>query len=102
MENAFIMSEWAKDKREVWNRIVDKYGGDKEAFDRGTWSFFDWAIGKNWPTVSSMSKARAYGWYRHDDSYECFVETFRAFENAGILPPHPRRHNVVTTPSKAN
>lgn len=94
LDNSFRMGEWAKDKREVWHRIVEKYGGDKDAFEWGTWSFFDWATGKSWPTVSSMSKARRYGWYRYDDSYESFAETFRAFENAGVLPPLPRLHDV--------
>jgi len=102
LEHSFLMGEWAKDKREVWDSVVEKYGGNKEAFEWGTWGFFDWATGKNWPTVSSMSKARAYGWHRHDDTYDNFVETFRAFENAGYLPPHPNRHVELVTQPKSN
>ncbi|OAL44489.1 hypothetical protein IQ07DRAFT_684754 [Pyrenochaeta sp. DS3sAY3a] len=97
LEHAFKLGDWAKDKREVWHRIVEKYGGDKEAFEWGTWGFFDWATGKNWPTVSSMDKARKYGWHRQDDSVECFIQTYRAFENAGILPPFPRLHGSTLT-----
>lgn len=48
------MGDWAKDKRPVWEAICDKYGGNKEAFDWGTWGFFDWATGKSWPTISTM------------------------------------------------
>lgn len=81
------MGDWAKDKKQVWEKIRDKYGGNKEAFDWGTWGFFDWATGKAWPTLSSLSKARSFGWTRYDDTFETWVETFRAFENAGILPP---------------
>lgn len=94
------MGDWAKDKCEVWHRIVEKHGGDKEAFEWGTWDFFDWATGKNWPTISSMSKARAYGWNRHDDTYDTFTETFRAFENAGILPPYPKRNTSIPVQTK--
>lgn len=80
------MGDWAKDKKPVWDRVVEKYGGNKEAFEWGTWSFFDWALGKAWPTTSTMTKARKFGWHRQDDTYETWVETFRAFENAGVLP----------------
>lgn len=80
------MEDWAADKKEVWERVCDKYGGKKEAFDWGTWFFFDWTVGKAWPTLSSMTKARKFGWTRYDDTYETWVETFKAFENAGILP----------------
>lgn len=36
----------------------------------------------------SLSKARKMGWMRYDDSYDTWVKTIRAFENAGILPDH--------------
>lgn len=86
LENQFSMSNWAKDKRPVWEAICKKYGGDPNAFDWGTWGFFDWSIGKSWPTLSSISKARNMGWNRYDDTYETWIETYRAFENAGVLP----------------
>ncbi|KAL4920529.1 hypothetical protein BDW62DRAFT_7278 [Aspergillus aurantiobrunneus] len=85
-ENEFTMGEWAADKRPVWEAICRKYGGNLEAFDWGTWAFFDWGIGKAWPTLTSVSKARRFGWDRYDDTYESWIETFRSFENAGILP----------------
>jgi hypothetical protein len=88
------MSDWAKDKRKVWDAIVDKYGGKKETFDWGTWQFFDWSTGKHWrkfdgrppkhffltkptATISSMSKARKYGYQGYIDSYDCYVESFK-------------------------
>ncbi|KAH6642755.1 hypothetical protein C7974DRAFT_301837 [Boeremia exigua] len=78
MKHTFMMSDWASDKRAVWDAVVDKYGGKKEAFDWGTWKFFDWTTGKNWPTLSSMSKARKFGYQGYIDTYDCYVETFRA------------------------
>ena len=86
MAHGFRMAEWAADKKEVWDKVCEKYGGKKEAFEWGTWFFFDWSVGKAWPTLSSMTKARKFGWNRYDDTYETWIETFKAFENAGVLP----------------
>ncbi|GIZ43046.1 hypothetical protein CKM354_000629000 [Cercospora kikuchii] len=86
MANEFRMSEWAADKKPVWDRICDKYGGSKDAFGSGTWGYFDWAVGKTWPTTMSITKARKFGWNRYDDTEENYYETFRTFANAGVLP----------------
>jgi len=80
------MANWAEDKKAVWEKVCDKYGGSREAFDWGTWGFFDWSIGKAWPTISSISKARKFGWNRYDHTFETWVETFKTFANAGVLP----------------
>ncbi|KAL4943641.1 hypothetical protein BDV06DRAFT_221093 [Aspergillus oleicola] len=86
LENSFSMVAWASDKKPIWDTICAKYGGNPEAFNWGTWALLDWGVGKAWPTLSSISKARRFGWTRYDDTYETWVETFRAFENGGILP----------------
>ncbi|KAL5355843.1 NAD-dependent epimerase/dehydratase [Aspergillus floccosus] len=88
LSNEIDMVEWAKDKRPVWEAIVKKYGGKVEAFDWGTWGFFNWATGKSWLTISSINKARKYGWHRSDNTFETWIETYRSFENAGVLPSH--------------
>ncbi|KAH7412953.1 nucleoside-diphosphate-sugar epimerase GsfE [Cadophora sp. MPI-SDFR-AT-0126] len=89
--HSFRMEDWAKDKEVVWKNMCEKYGGNPEAFNWGTWQFFDWCLGKGWPTVSSVSKARKFGWKRYDDTYQTWVETFRTFENAGVLPRNYRQ-----------
>jgi hypothetical protein len=86
LANEIDMIEWAKDKRVVWEQIVKKYGGKVDAFDWGTWGFFNWATGKSWLTISSMSKAREFGWNRYDRTLDTWTETYRSFENAGVLP----------------
>ncbi|KAL4876183.1 NAD-dependent epimerase/dehydratase [Aspergillus karnatakaensis] len=77
-----------KDKRDIWARVVQKYGGRLDAFDWGTWGFFNWATGKSWITISSINKARKYGWTRNDNTFETWIETYRSFDNAGVLPSH--------------
>lgn len=83
----FSMTEWAKDKKPVWDKICDKYGGNKEAFNWATWGFFNWALGKAWLSFFSISKARKFGWNRFDDTGDAWIETLKSFENSGILPP---------------
>ncbi|KAL3422620.1 nad dependent epimerase dehydratase family protein [Phlyctema vagabunda] len=86
LSNEYDMIEWAKDKRPVWEAVVKKHGGNVEAFDWVQWDFMNWALGMSWPSFLSMDKARKFGWTRHDDSLECFLDTFKVFENAGVLP----------------
>jgi hypothetical protein len=86
LANEIDMVEWANDKREVWEKVVSKYGGKVDAFDWGTWGFFNWATGKSWLTISSMSKARDFGWHRSDRTLDTWIETYRSFENAGVMP----------------
>ena len=83
-----VLTEWAKGKEYIWHRLTAKHGGNPSAFQWATWDFFDWAIGKAWYTFGTVSKARKFGWDRYDDSYDAWTQTFRSFENAGILPPH--------------
>ena len=98
VENEFAMSKWAKDKQPVWERITKNYGGNPEAFGWGTWQTMDWAVGKSWPAAMTVSKARKFGWTRYDDTYDNWVDTIRAFENAGILP----RRQVLLDNTGAN
>ncbi|KAL1640920.1 hypothetical protein SLS58_006536 [Diplodia intermedia] len=86
LDNEIDMREWARDKRPVWEAVVEKYGGDSRAIEWGSWGFFMWAMGKSWLTIGTTAKARRFGWDRIDDTYESWIETFRSLENAGIIP----------------
>ncbi|KAF9884380.1 hypothetical protein FE257_001836 [Aspergillus nanangensis] len=97
MAHSFRMADWARDKKPVWERVCEKYGGSKEAFDWGTWAFFDWTVGKAWPTLSSINKARSLGWTRQDDTIQSYLDTFKSFEHAGILPQNSRLHEELLT-----
>lgn len=78
--------EWAKDKREAWNRVVEKYGGKHEVFDWAAWGHLSWGMGRAWSTLLSVGKARKFGWKRYDDTFEAWTKTYKSLENAGILP----------------
>ncbi|KPI40938.1 uncharacterized protein AB675_10901 [Cyphellophora attinorum] len=80
------LAEWAKDKEPIWQKICDKYGGDREAFSWATWYLMDWLGQRTWCTLASMTKAREFGWTRHDDTVQSWYRTFKSLENEGILP----------------
>lgn len=80
------MVDWAKDKRPVWESICAKYGGRPEAFDWGTWQFFEWSLGKTWTTVASNAKARRFGWKRIDNTHDAWIDTFKTLASAGVIP----------------
>lgn len=109
MSNNFLMTDWAKDKEQVWKSVVATHGGHPDAFQWGTWDFFDWAVGKAWYTIGSVSKARKFGWTRYDDTYDTWIETFRSFENAGVIPrrdqlassAHPKIVKLLPHPGDA-
>ncbi|GME35737.1 Nucleoside-diphosphate-sugar epimerase [Neofusicoccum parvum] len=78
--------EWAKDKREAWISLTSKYGGDPTAFDWCTWDMFTWCMDRKYTPWSSINKAKRLGWTRQDFAFDVWVEAFRSFENAGVLP----------------
>ncbi|KAJ5824682.1 hypothetical protein N7447_007022 [Penicillium robsamsonii] len=83
------MGEWAKDKKPIWERIVAKYGGEIEAFQLGEFELMNWLITpspQKIPFISTVAKAREFGWNRSDDTYQTWLDTLRSYENAGVLP----------------
>ena len=86
LDTSFL--EWSQDKRQVWDELCDRKGlpSAKATFDFGTWAFQDWVFGRSWSATLSISKARHFGWTGYKDSYQCFIETFDAFKNQGLIP----------------
>ncbi|GME39998.1 nucleoside-diphosphate-sugar epimerase [Neofusicoccum parvum] len=80
------VAEWARDKRAVWHRLVQRHGGSPDAFDWCTWAVFDWVNTRDWLIVASIAKARRMGWARFDGAEDMWVRTFASFEDAGVLP----------------
>ena len=80
--------EWSHDKEAVWNEICDKYGAPqaKATWAYGTWAFQDWVFQRTWSATLSVNKARKFGWTMNVDSYDCFIESFAEFVEAGLIP----------------
>lgn len=82
------LAEWAKDKREVWDKICDRAGAPeaKATWEGGTWAFQDWVFQRTWSGTLSVNKARKFGWTGHIDSFESFTDVFKRFQESGQLP----------------
>lgn len=81
--------KWAKraDVNQVWGKLRDQYGLDQKAWEKATWDFLTFVLGRDWSCIGSMSKARKLGWTGYADTWEELVDTFEQLEKEGILPP---------------
>ncbi|CAG7966865.1 unnamed protein product [Penicillium olsonii] len=82
--------EWSRGKEKVWDAIVAKYGGRADCFQTEGFAMLNWgfnpSINIRSPFMSTVAKARKFGWNRIDDSYEAYDRSFQSYENTGILP----------------
>jgi hypothetical protein len=58
------LAKWSQqDKvKEAWNRLAQREGLQVDAFEKATWAFIDFVLGRDYDLVISMSKARECGW----------------------------------------
>lgn len=84
--------KWAKrpDVNQTWGGLRDQYGLDQTAWEKATWDFLTFVLGRDWSCVGSMSKARKLGWTGYADTWDEMVEIFESLEQEGILPPVER------------
>lgn len=56
--------KWSQQKevKAAWERLAEREGLQKEAFEQATWGFVDFVLGREYDIVQSMSKAREAGW----------------------------------------
>lgn len=84
--------KWAKreDVNDAWNKLRDMYGLDQTAWDKATWDFLTFVLGRDWSCVGTMSKARRLGWTGYADTWVELEETFKTLEREHVLPPVDR------------
>ncbi|KAL4749969.1 hypothetical protein BDW72DRAFT_204304 [Aspergillus terricola var. indicus] len=80
--------KWAarEDVNKAWAQVRDKYGLDQKVWEKATWNFLTFALGRDWSCVGTMSKARKLGWTGYADTWDELVDVFEALEKEGILP----------------
>jgi hypothetical protein len=81
--------KWAKrpDVTKVYEKIQKQYDLDKEAWEKATWDFMAFPLGRDNDCIVSMSKARRFGFTGYQDTWESFEDAFDELEKEGILPP---------------
>ncbi|EMD96809.1 hypothetical protein COCC4DRAFT_142056 [Bipolaris maydis ATCC 48331] len=88
VEQHIDLVKWSKrdDVKQAWNALADREGLDKDAFDKATWAFLGFVLGRNFDLVISMSKAREYGWTGYRDTWGSLKDVFEQMKAAGALP----------------
>lgn len=88
VEQNVDLMKWSQrdDVKQAWASVADRMGLQKEAFDKATWDFLGFVLGRNYDLVISMSKARAAGYTGYKDTWESLVEVFGELKDAKILP----------------
>jgi hypothetical protein len=58
------MIQWAQrpEVKQAWKRLAERDGLDERAFENATWFFMGVILGRDFPQVMSMNKARKFGW----------------------------------------
>jgi hypothetical protein len=82
------LEKWSQrsDVVQAWERIAEKHGLQKDAFEKATWDFLGFVLGRKYDLVISMSKARKAGWTGYVDTWESLEGTFEELREAKILP----------------
>ena len=81
--------KWAKKEEVVkaWQKVRDEYGLEQDAWDKATWGFLTFLVGRQYDCVVSMSKARKLGWTGYRDTWDEFAHAFDVLAQEKILPP---------------
>lgn len=67
------LEEWAEDKFPVWKKLVKEHGGSVDSFQIHAFKTLDWLLSPPVPGaafLTSIQKARKFGWSRIDDTPE--------------------------------
>ncbi|KAL4874449.1 hypothetical protein BJY04DRAFT_13593, partial [Aspergillus karnatakaensis] len=80
--------KWAKrdDVNKAWKTVREMYGLEQDAWEKATWDFLTFALGRDWSCVGSMSKARKLGWNGYADTWGELEGVFEVLEKERILP----------------
>ncbi|KAL2837387.1 NAD dependent epimerase/dehydratase family protein [Aspergillus pseudodeflectus] len=76
--------------RAKWEELRERFELEQETWEKATWRFATFLLGREFSCVVSMSKARRLGWTGYVDTWDAFEETLDALEREGILPPANR------------
>jgi nucleoside-diphosphate-sugar epimerase len=88
VEQQIDLVKWSQrsDVKEAWERIAEREGLDKENFDKATWGFLGFCLGRKFDLVISMSKARECGWTGYRDTWHSLKSVFDEMKKGGVLP----------------
>ncbi|KAL9103957.1 MAG: hypothetical protein Q9163_001063 [Psora crenata] len=88
VEQKIDLIKWSKrlDVRGAWEKLCERDGLEKDSFEKATWGFLGFVLGRNYSAVISMSKARKFGWTGYIDTWDALSECFDELEQEKVLP----------------
>ncbi|KAL8674759.1 MAG: hypothetical protein Q9168_000843 [Polycauliona sp. 1 TL-2023] len=88
VEQRIDLVKWSQrsDVKKAWEQLAAREGLEKTAFEKATWGFLGFVLGRNYNIVLSMSKARRLGWNGYIDTWDSLSESFDELEMEKILP----------------
>jgi nucleoside-diphosphate-sugar epimerase len=88
VEQHIDLVKWSQreDVKQAWNALAEREGLAKDAFDKATWAFLGFVLGRNFDLVISMSKARECGWTGYRDTWDSLKTVFEQMRAAYVLP----------------
>jgi len=87
------LTKWSKkpEVKEAWERLAKREGLQQDAFDKATWQFLNFILGRNYDLVISMNKARKMGFQGFADTWESLSGCLCELEDEKILPKRERK-----------
>ena len=88
VEQHIDIVKWSQrsDVKQAWEKIAEREGLDKEVFEKATWGFLGFVLGRKFDLVISMSKARECGWTGYRDTWRGLEEVFDELREKGVIP----------------
>lgn len=84
---AIRLGQYLADKAPVWDAIVTRHRLKASALDRIVlWNYGDYAFAPEWDIMSSMEKARRFGFSGRVDTREMFARMFAGYREQQIIP----------------
>jgi nucleoside-diphosphate-sugar epimerase len=86
--NSRKLENEAKNRKQEWTNITEKYNLEKTDLDDVTsfW-FVDQELSREWDAFASMRRAREAGYTRERDYLESFLRCFDKLQKMKIIPP---------------
>ena len=81
------LAEMMRDKAPVWDRLVAEHGLQPIPYEQvAAWNFGDFVFSAGFDIISSMTKARRYGFGEVVDTEEMFLRLFDELRSARVIP----------------
>ncbi|MDQ4061749.1 MAG: SDR family oxidoreductase [Pseudomonadota bacterium] len=81
------LAEMMRDKGPVWDRVVREHGLQPIPYEQAvSWNYGDFVFSAGFDIISSMTKARRYGFHDAVDSEEMFFRLFDELRANRVIP----------------